>query len=143
MVANETIRRGAERPSSGLALGIEGRHRFDTRTVDYRPYWLVEYRNALANRSDVAINYVLLPVASDYVLGLRNSFDDTLSIGAGLDMDLPRGWQLSLLYRHEQAGGSRADSYGLRLNWGSQGVVAAAQAMAAFRDPDPATMRQP
>jgi hypothetical protein len=108
---------------SGVALGIEGRHRFETASMGYRPYWLVEYRNALQSRSDVGINYVVQPVASDYVLGLRSSFDDALSVGVGLDMDLPRGWQLALQFRHEQAGSNRAESYGLQLTWGNPGAM--------------------
>ncbi|MGH8083934.1 MAG: autotransporter domain-containing protein [Lysobacter sp.] len=106
---------------SGLAVGIEGRHHFATASVGYRPYWLVEYRNGLKNRSDLDINYVLYPVANDYVLGLQGSFDDVLSIGAGFDVDLPRGWQLSLLFQREQAGDNRADTYGLQLGWTSPG----------------------
>jgi outer membrane autotransporter protein len=128
---------------SGVALGIEGRHRFATPSADWRPYWLVEYRSALQSRSDVGINYVVQPVASDYVLSLRNSFDDALSVGAGLEVDLPRDWQLALQFRHEQAGSNRAESYGLQLSWGKPATMSPTVVEAQLQDPREAGKRAP
>lgn len=108
---------------SALAVGFEGRYDFATPTMDWRPYWLVEYRGSLQGRSDVGINYVLQPVGSDYVLGMRNTFAEALSMGAGLDLALPRGWQLGFQFRREQSDSGSADSYGMQLKWGGSGAL--------------------
>lgn len=116
------LRYGEQRvDNSGVALGIEGRHRIRGASRDFHPYWLFEYRQALEDSSTVGINYAVTPVANDYVLGLRSYHDDALLLGAGVDMELPHGWALSLLYRREQAADLDANSFGLRLSWGQGG----------------------
>ena len=64
---------------------------------------MIEYRDAFENQGDVAMNYVVSPRSTDYALGLRSYNEDVFAFGAGFDVELTKGWQLSLLYRHEQA----------------------------------------
>ncbi|MGY1426553.1 autotransporter domain-containing protein [Lysobacter sp. A289] len=110
--------------NSTLALGVEGSHQFKTTTASLRPFWSIEYRQALENRGDARLNYVLLPVAQDYLLGMRSYNDDTLAFGAGLDIDLDSGWSLSFLLRREQSSGAgSANSFGLRFTYGQASTV--------------------
>ena len=104
--------------SSTLAVGLEGSYQFKLQNGTARPHWLLEYRNALQNHSNVDINYVVLPVANDYVLGLRSYNDDGYALGAGLDIDLDSGWMFSLSFRREHAtGGDDSNSFGLRFSY--------------------------
>ncbi|WP_407351277.1 autotransporter domain-containing protein [Luteimonas sp. R10] len=105
--------------NSTLALGVEGSYQLRTTTVSLRPYWSLEYRQALENRGDARLNYVVQPVTQDYLLGMRSYSDDTLALGAGLDVDLDSGWNLSFLLRREQSSGiGSASSFGLRVSYG-------------------------
>jgi uncharacterized protein YhjY with autotransporter beta-barrel domain len=105
--------------NSTLAVGVEGSYARQWGTHAFRPFWSLEYRDALRNDGDVAINYVVQPVASDYVLSLRSYNEDVFAFGAGFDMELARGWQLSLLYRREQADTVDSNSVALRLVFGA------------------------
>ena len=96
--------------NSSLAFGAEGRRLFKRDTLVFRPFWMIEYRAALQNNGDQAINYVLNPATRDFVLSLRSFNDDAVVLGLGLDVDLPAGWLLSLGYRRED--GSELDSNG-------------------------------
>lgn len=105
--------------NSTLALGVEGSYQLRATTLSLRPYWSLEYRQALGNRGDARLNYVVQPVTQDYLLGMRSYNDDTLALGAGLDVDLDSGWNLSFLLRHEQSSGiGSASSFGLRVSYG-------------------------
>jgi outer membrane autotransporter protein len=113
--------------SRTIAVGVEGSHWMQGASIAFRPYWLLEYREALQDESEVAINYVIRPVASDYVLGLRSYNDDAFVFGAGVDMQLFRGWTLSLLYRHEQANGAvGSNTFGLQFAWRPEAAPPAA-----------------
>lgn len=96
--------------SSSLAIGVDGDRMFRRGDFGWRPFWLVEYRTALRNSGDQAINYVLNPATSDFVLSLSSYNDDALVLGAGLDLHLPAGWLVSFSYRRED--GSELDSNG-------------------------------
>ncbi|MDO9430203.1 MAG: autotransporter domain-containing protein [Phenylobacterium sp.] len=100
--------------SSSLAFGIEAGRRFKHGETGLRPFGLIEYRAALQNSGDQAMNYVLNPATSDYILSLSSFNDDAWVLGAGLDIDLPAGWLLSLSYRRED--GSEIDSNGYALS---------------------------
>jgi outer membrane autotransporter protein len=114
--------------NSTLALGFEGSYLFAMTTSSLRPYWSLEYRQAMQNRGDAGLNYVVQPLAQGYVLGMRSYNDDTLALGAGLDIDLDSGWNLSLLMRREQsAGAGEANSFGVRVSYGQ--LPGASQAM--------------
>ncbi|QCW28689.1 autotransporter outer membrane beta-barrel domain-containing protein [Lysobacter enzymogenes] len=118
--------------NSGAALGLEGSFPILTaRGNVFRPFWTIEYRQALEDRSDVRLNYVILPAANDYLLRLRSYGDNALSYGAGMDMELAQRWRLSLLLRRQHASGLDAGtSFGLLLSYspGSARVGAAAAA---------------
>lgn len=105
--------------NSGAALGVEGSFPIvTTRGNIFRPYWMLEYREAFDKRSDVALNYVVMPAANDYVLGLRSYGDNALTYGAGMDMELPRGWKLALLMRRQHGSGQDpSTSFGLLLSF--------------------------
>lgn len=96
--------------SSSLSIGVDGDRLFKHGETAWRPFWLVEYRTALRNSGDQAINYVVRPATSDFVLSLRSFNDDALVLGAGLDLHLPAGWLVSFSYRRED--GSELDSNG-------------------------------
>ena len=100
---------------SAVALGVEGRWRM--RTI--RPYWSLEYRDALRNGTDAAINYVIAPAAGDSLLGLRSIANRMWTLGAGFDVQLASGWQVSFQYRREQASDMTGNSVGLRFTLGS------------------------
>ncbi|QGW66406.1 autotransporter domain-containing protein [Lysobacter soli] len=118
--------------NSGASLGVEGSFPILTpRGSAFRPYWMLEYRETLENRSDVELNYVVLPVDGGYVLGMRGYGDNALTYGGGIDMELARGWKLSLLGRRQHADGQRPSStFGLLLSFSP----AAAASAANFRD---------
>ncbi|WP_312317284.1 IPT/TIG domain-containing protein [Stenotrophomonas sp.] len=106
--------------TSALALGLEGTHAIKTDRVTWRPHWIVEYRTALDDRSDVSMNYVQRPVARDYLLEMRSYNDDTLSVGAGVDLQFDSGWMFSLLIGHDQGRNTlRSNSVGLQVRYGS------------------------
>ncbi|MDG2519318.1 autotransporter domain-containing protein [Lysobacter soli] len=117
--------------NSGASLGVEGSFPILTpRGSAFRPYWMLEYRETLENRSDVELNYVVLPVDGGYVLGMRGYGDNALTYGGGIDMELARGWKLSLLGRRQHADGQRPSStFGLLLSFSP-----AAASAATFRD---------
>lgn len=117
--------------NSGASLGVEGSFPILTpRGSAFRPYWMLEYRETLENRSDVELNYVVLPVDGGYVLGMRGYGDNALTYGGGIDMELARGWKLSLLGRRQHADGQRPSStFGLLLSFSPAGASAA-----TFRD---------
>jgi len=107
--------------SNALAVGLEGTHAFKTDRVTWRPYWSLEYRTALDDRSDVAMNYVQRPVARDYLLAMHSYNDDTLSVGAGVDLQFDSGWMFSLLIGHDQGRNTlRSNSIGLQVRYGSR-----------------------
>lgn len=108
--------------NSTLALGMEGSYQTAGRA---RPFWSAEYREALENNGAAAINYVVWPNPTDYRLGMRSFNDHALSVSAGVDVQLQRGWMLSLLFGHEQARDSnRSNSFGLRVTYGAQASAA-------------------
>ena len=78
------------------------------------------------NDGGVAINYVVQPLTTDYVLGLRSYNEDVFAFGAGFDVELAKGWQLSLLYRHEQADEVDSNAFALRLMFSPQAQQGAA-----------------
>ncbi|MDV3467177.1 IPT/TIG domain-containing protein [Stenotrophomonas sp. C3(2023)] len=105
--------------TSALALGLEGSHPFQRDRVGWRPYWSVEYRTALDDRSDVSLNYAQRPDSRDYLLAMRSYNDDTLSLGAGIDLQLDTGWMFSLLLGHDQGRNTlRSSSVGLQVRFG-------------------------
>ncbi|MDN5780592.1 MAG: autotransporter domain-containing protein [Luteimonas sp.] len=110
---------------SSLALGVEGSHPFRGVARTWRPFWMVEYRNALEDGSSAGINYVVQPRSTDYVLGLRSLDRNTWAFGFGLDLDLDSGWALSLQARREQSGRVESNSVGLRVSYGGAGSASA------------------
>ncbi|MGO1003140.1 autotransporter domain-containing protein [Lysobacter sp. CA196] len=122
--------------NSGASLGVEGSLPIVTTGGNlFRPYWLLEYRESLDNRSDVNLNYVIMPVANDYVLGLRSYGDNALSYGAGMDMSFSRGWKLSLLMRRQHGSGQDpSTSFGLLLSFSPNAHSASAAMMPNAQD---------
>ena len=107
--------------NNGLAVGLEGSYLFAESSDLIRPYWMIEYRDAFENRSDVALNYVVAPVANDYTLALRSYGDHALTYGAGVDMNIAPSWRLSLLLRREHAADQSPNSnIGLMLSFSPQ-----------------------
>ncbi len=105
--------------NSALALGIEGSYQPGGANGRYRPFWTLEYRQALEDKGEAAMNYVVWPHPTDYRLGMQSYNDNALSLSAGLDVKLRQGWLLSLLFGHEQASNStQGSSIGLRLSYG-------------------------
>jgi uncharacterized protein YhjY with autotransporter beta-barrel domain len=119
--------------NSTVSLGVEGGGQWLTSSGVMRPFWMLEYRLAVDNRSDVGINYVVLPNATDYVLGMRSYADDALVWGGGIDMDITSRWGLSLLYRGERLrDGDDSYGVGLMLNYrGTEPAAAVAPAQQA------------
>ena len=73
-ISRKTLRR---RIASGqLPVFSSGRRILRVRPEDVdamlRPFWMVEWRQALQNQSAAGINYVVLPRGSDYMLALRS-----------------------------------------------------------------------
>ncbi|WP_372018405.1 autotransporter domain-containing protein [Pseudoxanthomonas sp. 10H] len=107
--------------NSALAVGLEGDHPFKGDQASWRPFWTVEYRLALENQGDATMNYVQRPLGNDYTMSMRSYNDDTLALGAGMDLQLDSGWMFSLLLGHEQGRNSlRSNSIGLQVRYGSQ-----------------------
>ncbi|GAB3348835.1 hypothetical protein GCM10027430_10210 [Lysobacter tyrosinilyticus] len=104
--------------STSAAFGIEGSYARNWGARAFRPFWSIEYRDALRNDGDAAINYVVQPVASDYALAMRTYNSNTFVLGGGFDVELAAGWQLSMLYRREQASDLDGDTFALRLSFG-------------------------
>lgn len=106
--------------SRALAFGLEG-SAVQTDEARLRPFWNIEYRQALQDRGEATLNYAEWARPQDYRLAMRSYNDDLLSLSAGVDVSIARGWILSLLLGHEQARGSdRSSSVGLRLSNGSR-----------------------
>jgi len=105
--------------NSGASLGVEGSLPILTpRGTAVRPYWMLEYRETLDDRSDVELNYVVQPIDGGYVLGMRGYGDNALTYGGGIDMELARGWKLSLLGRRQHGDGQRPSStFGLLISF--------------------------
>ncbi len=101
---------------------MEGSYLFAESSDQLRPYWMIEYRDAFENRSDVSLNYVVMPVSTDYTLGLRSYGDNAFTYGAGLDMTIAPSWRLSLLFRREHASDQQANSsIGLMISFSPTG----------------------
>ena len=114
--------------NTGLSLGVEGGRQWLTSSGVMRPYWMAEYRFASEDQSDVGINYVVLPNATDYVLGLRSYAGDALTWGGGIDLEISARWGLSLIYRGERVdGGDNSYGFGLMLNYRGDAPAAAVQ----------------
>ena len=125
--------------NSTAALGLEGRHSFKTESAMLRPFWMVEWRQALQNQSAAGINYVVLPRGSDYMLALRSYNEDVAALGAGLDVGFDNGWTLTFQFRREQARDVFANSFGLRLSWGQAPLLTAEQ-LKVLDEQDPSWM---
>ena len=126
--------------NSGASLGVEGSFPILTpRGTAVRPYWLLEYRETLDNRSDVELNYAVLPVDGGYVLGMRGFGDNALTYGGGIDMELARGWKLSLLGRRQHGDGQRPSStFGLLVSFSpAAGSATATAAQVDAVEPTP------
>lgn len=102
-------------------MGLEGNYVFQGRNSFFRPYWMIEYRDAFENQGDVTLNYVVSPRSTDYALGLRSYGDNALTYGGGLDIDIASSWRLSLLFRREHASGTDASTIGLLLSFNPGG----------------------
>lgn len=112
--------------NSTLALGLEGSLTFKGERLSWRPHWRVEYRGALENRGDVAVNYVQRPQGTDYLLAMRSYNDNLVALGAGMDLQLDSGWLFSLLLGHEQGRNAmRSTSIGLQVRYGQPAAGAA------------------
>ena len=109
--------------SSTAAVGVEGRYDFWTEVAMVRPFWTLEWRQALQNRGNAGINYVVQPNTSDYVLGLRSYNDNVAALGAGVDIGFGNGWSMSFHFKREQARSVFANSFGLRLTWGQTPLI--------------------
>ncbi|KRD74601.1 hypothetical protein ASE43_15320 [Lysobacter sp. Root983] len=104
--------------NNGLAVGLEGSYLVQGAKGLFRPYWMLEYRDAISNNSNVDLNYVVMPVANDYTLGLRSYGNNALMYGGGVDLDIASGWKLSVLLRREHASGQDpSTSFGLLLSF--------------------------
>lgn len=111
--------RRQEVENSTFALGIEGSYQVGGANGRYRPFWTLEYRQAIDDKGEAAMNYVVWPHPTDYRLGMQSYNDNALSLAAGVDVKLRPGWLLSLLFGHEQASNStQGSTLGLRLSYG-------------------------
>lgn len=111
--------RRQEVENSTFALGIEGSYQVGGANGRYRPFWTLEYRQAIDDKGEAAMNYVVWPHPTDYRLGMQSYNDNALSLAAGLDVKLRPGWLLSLLFGREQASNStQGSTLGLRLSYG-------------------------
>lgn len=121
--------------NSAVALGLEGAYLSSNPDARVRPFWSIEYRQALDDKGDAYLNYVVGPRAQDYQLRMQSYNDHALSIAAGMDVRLQQGWFMSLLLGHEQTrGSSRATSIGLRLGYGAAAGASGASAMGSNED---------
>ncbi|MDI9239079.1 autotransporter domain-containing protein [Lysobacter sp. LF1] len=104
--------------NSTVAIGLEGSYLMG---ASVRPFWSAEYREALENKGEAAMNYVVFPNPTDYRFGMRSYNDHALSLAAGIDMQLGSGWQLSFLFGHEQArNATDSNTFGARIQYGAQ-----------------------
>ncbi|KFN45028.1 autotransporter domain-containing protein [Arenimonas oryziterrae] len=120
--------------NSMLALGVEGSYFHALSTGSVRPYWMLEYRQDLGGRSDVDINYVTLPAATNYHLALDTAAQRNWLAGFGVDLDLANGWTLTTLFRHETAMGTGSHkTFGFQISYdfGHAVPVPGAQALNA------------
>lgn len=130
--------------TSALAVGLEGSHAFRTDRLAWRPYWTLEYRTALDDRSDATMNYVQRPAARDYLLAMHSYNDDTLSVGAGVDLQFSSGWMLSLLIGHDQGRNTlRSNSMGIQVRYGGQPTGGAVRSRPSGNDHLGASDAQP
>jgi hypothetical protein len=121
--------RGQTVQNTSLALGMEGSHEFGGTKARYRPFWSLEYTQALENQGMARMNYVQQPASSDYGLRLRSYYDDLFAIGAGMDIRLDSGWLFTMQVGHEQGRNStRASSVGLSISYGAGSSRSAVQA---------------
>jgi len=107
--------------NNSFAVGLEGNYLFQGRNSFFRPYWMIEYRDAFENQGDATLNYVVSPRSTDYALGLRSYGDNALTYGGGLDIDIASSWRLSVLFRREHASGTDASTIGLLLSFSPGG----------------------
>jgi uncharacterized protein YhjY with autotransporter beta-barrel domain len=119
--AYDLVYRSQDVDNSALALGLEGSLILKRDRWSWRPNWSIEYRGALDNRSDMSLNYVNRPMASDYVTAMRSYNDDALALTAGMDLQMESGWMFSLLLGHEQGRNAmRSNSIGVQVRYGQQ-----------------------
>lgn len=112
--------RGQTVQNTSLALGVEGSYDFAGTKARYRPFWSMEYTQALETQGIARMNYVQQPSSGDYGLSLRSYYDDLFSIGAGMDIRLESGWLFTMQVGHEQGRDSlRASSVGLSISYGA------------------------
>jgi outer membrane autotransporter protein len=110
--------------NSALAIGLEGSLSFTGERLSWRPRWNIEYRSALDNRGDVAMNYLQQPRGADYLLALRSYNDDALALGVGVDLQWNSGWMVALLLGHEQGrNATRSNSIGMQMRYGQHQPV--------------------
>ncbi|MHC9086950.1 fibronectin type III domain-containing protein [Luteimonas sp. RIT-PG2_3] len=132
----DLVYRNQEVQNTALAIGVEGSFVFGELSARYRPFWNVEYAQALENQGMARINYVQQSALNDYGLRLRSYYDDRLSISAGMDIKLDAGWLFSFKLGHEQGrNATRANSIGLSISYGSGGSAAGA-ARTTLADPE-------
>lgn len=103
------------------ALGVEGSHALAIGGRAFRPFWSIEYQDAVRNAGDARINYVVRPVSTDYLLGARSQIDDLWSAAAGFDLELSRLWRMSFQYRHEAGSGYTGNGMLLQISRGGGG----------------------
>ena len=128
--------------NSAAAVGLEGSYLSADPEARARPFWSVEYRQALDDKGDAYLNYAVGPRAQDYLLRMRSYNDHALSLSAGVDVRLQRGWFMSVLVGHEQTrDSSRATSIGLRLGYGAAAAGAGAGSGSAGNTADGTTAR--
>ncbi|MGG6461877.1 putative Ig domain-containing protein [Solilutibacter silvestris] len=108
--------------TSLAAVGIEGSYHGKLGRHAIRPFWSLEYRDALGNSGNAAINYAVQPSANDYLLALHGYADRMWALGGGFDLELARGWQMSFQYRREEYNGLRNNVFGLRVVFGQGGA---------------------
>ncbi len=107
--------------TSLAAVGIEGSYHAKLDGHAIRPFWSLEYRNALGDAGNAALNYAVQPSAGDYLLALHGYADRMWALGGGFDLELARGWQMSFQYRREEYNGLRNNVFGLRVVFGQGG----------------------
>lgn len=110
--------------NTAVALGLEGS--FQAPESRLRPFWSVEYRQALDDKGDADLNYAQWGAPQDYRVRMQSYNDNALTLAAGLDIQVSRSWMLSLLLGHEQARGADSSrTVGLRLSTGKASSGAA------------------
>ncbi|MFL6586734.1 MAG: autotransporter domain-containing protein [Luteimonas sp.] len=105
------------------AVGVEASHPMQIGGRDFRPFWSIEYQDALRNTSDARINYVVRPVTVDYRLTSRSQIEDLWSVGAGFELALSANWQTTFQLRRESGSGYSGNGVMFQL---SRGGAAAA-----------------